>query len=76
MSEIIQSLLHTYHTVRGALADGKITAAEARQIAREACGLVLLLLGGDESPQTKQLAAAIHSWSETTLAAETPPETA
>lgn len=76
MNEIVTTLLNLYHTTRAALNDGKITAAEARQIAREACTLVLMLLGKDDAPQSKQLAAAIHSWSETTLAAETPVEQA
>lgn len=71
MSEIVQSLLHIYHTTRSALSDGKINAAEARQIAREACGLILLLLGKDDSPQTKQLAAAVQAWSDAADAHQT-----
>lgn len=64
MQEILGQVFQMYHTVKNSLADGKISAAEAKQIAREACGLVLLLLGGDDSPQTKRLAAAVQDWSD------------
>jgi len=68
MNEIVTTLLNLYHTTRAALNDGKLTAAEVKQIAREALTLALLLIGKDDSPQAKQLAAAVHQWSETDLA--------
>lgn len=58
MNEIVTTLLNLYHTTRAALNDGKLTAAEVKQIAREALTLALLLIGKDDSPQAKQLAAA------------------